>query len=134
MTILTTPLRQAGLKATSQRQAILKTLMKAKKPMDAESLHRTHRGIDAGTIYRMLEQFLTAGVVSLVLFNDGVKRYESSTKPHHHHLVCDDCGKVTGVTVPNEARVMQAMTKNHRFAVRSHSFELFGLCRSCQPR
>lgn len=132
MPTIATPIREAGLKATAQRQIILATLMKSRTPLDAETLHKAHRQIDIATIYRILDQFQASGMVSLVMFKDGKKRYECVGTSHHHHLVCDDCGKVTDITIPDEEYIMAAVTKRHGFQTRSHAFELFGLCKACQ--
>ncbi len=125
-------LHQAGLKATKQRLLVLKALARARQPQSAEDIRRQLRSVDSVTIYRILEQLVERSLVSLVILGDGTKRYESKDHPHHHHLVCDNCGGVEDVVVPHDQKIVNAVAARHRFQARQHSMEFFGLCANCQ--
>jgi Fe2+ or Zn2+ uptake regulation protein len=70
-----------------------------------------------------------------VALGKGAPRYELADD-HHHHLVCDTCGRIEDVTTcPVEAAgLTRQIQRRTGFAVRSHVLELFGLCRSCRRR
>lgn len=126
-------LQSRGLKVTHQRLALLSALRKQRKPQTVEKLQERVPNIHVSAVYRMLEDFVSVDLTHRVDLGHGHAHYEfADPKNHHHHLVCQDCGDVQDVVVPEEEKVVQRLAKRYRFAVRSHSFELFGLCRSCQ--
>ena len=67
------------------------------------SAHEIHDGVRAAggrvgiaSVYRVLETLLEQRLVQRVDVGDGMARYEPAQADghHHHHLVCDDCGRV----------------------------------------
>lgn len=128
-----TLLQSRGLKVTQQRLALLSVLRKQRKPQTVEKLQERVPVLKMPTVYRMLEDFVAVDLAHRVDLGHGHAHYEfADPNNHHHHLVCQDCGDVQDVIVPEEEKVVARVARRHRFAVRSHSFELFGLCRSCQ--
>nr|AJP07034.1 ferric uptake regulator [Photobacterium angustum S14] len=92
-------LKQAGLKVTLPRLKILEVLQEPDcQHISAEDLYK--KLIDIGeeiglaTVYRVLNQFDDAGIVTRHHFEGGKSVFELSTQHHHDHLVCLDCGKV----------------------------------------
>ena len=53
-------------------------------------------GSGIASVYRVLDSLAELRLVQRVDIGDGVARYEPAHAggDHHHHLVCDDCGKV----------------------------------------
>lgn len=82
------------------------------------------------TIYRELESFLNDGKVAEVTFGDGKKRFEL-VKDHHHHLICEGCGKVEDIEI-DENYLLHDINKKSKFKVIKHSIEFFGLCPKCK--
>lgn len=131
--MVTTLLQSHQLKATKQRVELLTLLRKQRLPRTAEWLQARLQNVSVATVYRMMDDFLHVGLVHRVDLGHGHAHYEyNDPKRHHHHLVCQECGDVRDVVVPDEERLVQRLAKRHRFSLRSHSFELFGVCRSCQ--
>ncbi|MGL5178986.1 MAG: ferric iron uptake transcriptional regulator, partial [Aeromonas veronii] len=92
-------LKKAGLKITLPRVKILEILQQPDgQHTSAEDLYK--RLIDLGeeiglaTVYRVLNQFDDAGIVTRHHFEGGKSVFELATQEHHDHLVCLDCGKV----------------------------------------
>ncbi|MGR5488473.1 ferric iron uptake transcriptional regulator FcrX, partial [Vibrio alfacsensis] len=90
-------LKDAGLKVTLPRLKILEVLQKPEyQHISAEDLYK--KLIDLGeeiglaTVYRVLNQFDDAGIVTRHHFEGGKSVFELSTQHHHDHLVCLDCG------------------------------------------
>ncbi|MCV5342494.1 ferric iron uptake transcriptional regulator FcrX, partial [Escherichia coli] len=50
--------------------------------------------IGLATVYRVLNQFDDAGIVTRHHFEGGKSVFELSTQHPHDHLVCLDCGEV----------------------------------------
>src|SRR3990167_6832267 len=92
-------LRKVGLKVTTPRLKIL-ALMENAKPhhMSAESIYQKlkDQGDDVGlaTVYRVLTQFETAGLIHRHNFEEGSSVFEISSNHHHDHIVCERCGTV----------------------------------------
>ncbi len=84
-------LRAAGSRATPGRLALLAVLEHATRPLTVEEIARKVRSLNPVTLYRALDALVHAGLVRRGM--DGrVAQYEYARKPHHHHMVCVDCG------------------------------------------
>lgn len=84
-------LRAAGSRATPGRLALLGVLERAKRPMTVAELEAKLPELNEVTLYRALEALAAAGLLRQGM-RDGVMQYEYAGRPHHHHLVCSDCG------------------------------------------
>ncbi|MBD62708.1 MAG: ferric iron uptake transcriptional regulator [Gammaproteobacteria bacterium] len=100
-----TELKKAGLKATLPRIRILEALESHGKKrinsghhLSAEDLYKQliSSGEDVGlaTVYRVLTQFETAGIVKRHNFEDGHSVYEIAEEEHHDHMICLETGAV----------------------------------------
>jgi len=92
-----TELRQAGLKVTLPRLKILEILESSKlRHLSAEDIYKRllMEGEDIGlaTVYRVLTQFETAGLVTRHNFEGGHSVFEMDDGKHHDHMVCVDSG------------------------------------------
>jgi len=116
---------------------IFKALHAAKRPLSVETLAHILRGkADKVTIYRTLESFVQAGLVIKVSLHRDREYYELAPigGEHHHHLVCNDCGSVEDVHVPEPKDFEKNILKQSRQfkSITSHSLEFFGICRFCE--
>lgn len=85
------------------------------------------------TLYREIEFLKMNNLVQEVEFGDGKKRYETTTGPHHHHLVCVNCDKIEDVVLQRDVHAFEKkVERTKQFKVLRHSLEFFGLCRVCQ--
>ncbi|MHA7815326.1 MAG: ferric iron uptake transcriptional regulator [Pseudohaliea sp.] len=94
-------LRNAGLKVTLPRVKILQILDAAEERsqhMSAEDVYRAllDAGDDVGlaTVYRVLTQFESAGLVTRHNFETGHSVFELAKGEHHDHMVCVDTNEV----------------------------------------
>jgi Fur family ferric uptake transcriptional regulator len=94
-------LRKAGLKVTLPRVKILQLLEHAESNnhhLSAEDVykHLLETGEDVGlaTVYRVLTQFESAGLVSRHNFESGHSVFELAKSQHHDHMVSLDNGQV----------------------------------------
>ena len=97
----------AGFRMTLPRQAIMEVLSNTTEHLSAEEIYlkvrKRYPGIGLTTVYRTLDILVNMGLISKFDFGDGRARYELSEtskgpKPHHHHLVCRECGKIIDYT------------------------------------
>ncbi|MBT87228.1 MAG: ferric iron uptake transcriptional regulator [Gammaproteobacteria bacterium] len=95
-----TELKKAGLKATLPRIRILEALESSdhNRHLSAEEIYKQlmNSGEDVGlaTVYRVLTQFESAGIVIRHNFEEGHAVYEITPDDHHDHMVCLETGKV----------------------------------------
>ena len=92
-------LKKAGLKATLPRIRILEVLEKSvENHLSAEDIYKNliTNGEDVGlaTVYRVLTQFESAGIVMRHNFESGHSVYEITPDDHHDHMVCLETGDV----------------------------------------
>ena len=92
-------LKKAGLKATLPRIRILEVLERsAENHLSAEDIYKNliTNGEDVGlaTVYRVLTQFESAGIVTRHNFESGHSVYEITPDDHHDHMVCLETGDV----------------------------------------
>src|SRR5436190_24260260 len=61
-----------------------------------DQLREEGRRVGIASVYRVLEQLSKDGFVQRIDIGAGTTRFEPlhADGEHHHHLVCDDCGKV----------------------------------------
>lgn len=92
-------LRKAGLKITLPRLKILEILESDKqRHMSAEDIYKelldSGEEIGLATVYRVLTQFESAGLVTRHNFEGGHSIFELDDGEHHDHMVCVDSGEV----------------------------------------
>jgi Fur family ferric uptake transcriptional regulator len=129
-------LADAGLRATRQRTAIVRAMEREGRPVTAQSLHarlaRAGRGPGLATIYRTLQALVQAGFARTFPAGEGEISYKLCDPGHHHHLICERCGRV--VEIPSceiEAWATSAAIRRG-FSVSSHQADIFGLCADCR--
>lgn len=130
-------LKKAGLKITGPRMKILHILETARsRHWSAEEIYKTllDTGEDVGlaTVYRVLTQFETAGLVIRHRFEDGLAVFELDDGAHHDHLVCIKCGKVEEFLDPTIEERQLAIAKKMNFQMTDHNLTIFGICEDCQ--
>lgn len=129
-------LRDAGLKVTLPRVKILKILENAEPHhMSAEDVYKKliELGDDVGlaTVYRVLTQFETAGLVKRHNFEGGHSIFEIDEGEHHDHLVCINCGYVEEFVDSDIENRQAAIAKSANFKITDHSLTIYGICARC---
>ncbi len=129
-------LRQVGLKVTVPRLKILELLEHAKtRHLSAEDIYKTllESGEDIGlaTVYRVLTQFESAGLVKRQNFEDTYSVFELNQGPHHDHLVCIKCGKVDEFVDKAIERRQKMVAQRANYQMTDHSLIIYGICNKC---
>ena len=123
-------LRNAGLKVTLPRLKILEILEVAKaRHLSAEDIYKDllAAGEDIGlaTVYRVLTQFETAGLVTRHNFEGGHSVFEIDDGDHHDHMVCVDTGEVVEFVDDEIERLQHAIAEEYGFELLDHSLVLY---------
>lgn len=130
-------LRNAGLKVTLPRVKILELLETSKqRHMSAEDVYKTlleqQEDVGLATVYRVLTQFESAGIVTRHHFEGGHSVFELKDNTHHDHIVCSECGKVVEFEDPIIEERQQKIAAELGFILTDHALNLYGVCSNCQ--
>lgn len=126
-------LRRAGLKITVPRLKILEILASSQpRHMSAEDVYRrlldSNEDIGLATVYRVLTQFESAGLVTRHHFEGGTAVFELNEGEHHDHIVCIDCGRVEEFTDESIEEKQHEIAARLGFEISDHSLTLHGRC------
>ena len=130
-------LKKAGLKATLPRLRILSILeTHVDEHLSAEDVYKAliDVGEDVGlaTVYRVLTQFESAGLVIRHNFEGGRSVFELDSGQHHDHLVCLACGKVVEFVDETIEQRQQDIADRNGFHILDHSLVIYGRCAGCE--
>jgi Fur family ferric uptake transcriptional regulator len=123
-------LRKAGLKITLPRLKILEILEGAKtRHMSAEDIYKEllQSGEDIGlaTVYRVLTQFESAGLVTRHNFEGGHSVFELDDGDHHDHMVCVETGDVIEFVSEEIERLQHEIAEQYGYELLDHSMVLY---------
>lgn len=90
-------LKEAGLKVTPQRMAVLQAIYKLEKHPTSEDISNYVRNknpnIAIGTVYNILDFFVKKGIVARVKTDKGAMLYDAVSEKHHH-LYCAESDRI----------------------------------------
>ena len=132
-------IRSAGLKVTHARKSILKVLETSKEShLSADMINKilTKKNDDVGiaTIYRVLNQFVDAGICIKHHFDSDQAVFELNPIEHHDHMVCIKCNKVFEFFDNTIEQRQRKAAEKSGFVMQDHSLYLYGVCRGMQER
>ena len=124
-------LRKAGLKVTLPRVKILQILESSdNKHMSAEDVYKAlidgDQDVGLATVYRVLTQFETAGLVTRHYFEGGHSVFELESGEHHDHLVCMETGKVIEFQNDTIEALQEKIAEELGFELVDHNLVLYG--------
>jgi Fur family ferric uptake transcriptional regulator len=98
-----------------------------------DELRRRGQSIGLATVYRSLELLERLKLLTRLDVGQGVARYEPLLPDgeHHHHLVCDSCGRIAPFDDAQLERAIQRLTRAVSFTVAEHDVVLHGECEAC---
>ena len=123
-------LKKAGLKVTLPRLKVLEVLEQANPHhMSAEDVYKRLMNSDdtvgLATVYRVLTQFESAGMVDRHNFDDGHSVYELAGDRHHDHMVDVNSGAVIEFQSHEIEELQKQIAKDNGFELISHSLVLY---------
>jgi Fur family transcriptional regulator, ferric uptake regulator len=133
-------LRDAGLRRTPVRVAVLDRVTSARQPLGApEIIRQLGEEIDSVTVYRTLNTLAEHRLVHRVRGEDGAWRYaaspaaEDDRREHPHaHFVCDSCGTVECLEqLPLPEDLVPPKTLGRRYDVSHAELVVHGTCPKC---
>ncbi len=131
-------LREAGLRSGGARRSVVDQLGRQACCRSAQEIHDGIRGdggrVGIASVYRALDTLAALHLVQRVDLGDGIARYEPTLPggEHHHHLVCDDCGRVEPFTDVALEQVLGDVAGKLGVALEAHDVVLHGPCGDCR--
>ena len=131
-----TDLKEAGLKTTLPRLKVLSILANSDtRHLSAEDVYRElledDSSIGLATVYRVLTQFVEAGLVIRHNFEGERAVFELNDADHHDHMICVQCNKVIEFYDRRIESQQDKVAEEHGFTITDHSLTLYGVCSSC---
>ena len=123
-------LKKAGLKVTLPRLKVLEVLEQAEPHhMSAEDVYKnlmqSDDGVGLATVYRVLTQFESAGIVERHNFDDGHSVYELADDKHHDHMVDIENGAVIEFVNDRIEALQHEIAEEHGFELVDHELVLY---------
>lgn len=123
-------IKRAGLKVTLPRLKVLEVLENADPHhLSAEDVYKalldTEDSVGLATVYRVLTQFESAGIVQRHNFADGHAVYELAPDEHHDHMVDVDSGQVTEFVNDRIEKLQREIAEEHGFELVDHELVLY---------
>ena len=127
----TTDIKNAGLKVTLPRMKILELLEESPdRHLKAEDIYKmlldSGEEIALATVYRVLTQFESAGLVTRHHFDGGHAVFEIDDGKHHDHLVDISSGKVVEFYDEVIEQRQREIASSHGFTITEHTLVLYG--------
>lgn len=123
-------------RVTAQRSSIARTAASLAGAFTVEDLVEAVRADDpaagaTATVYRAVSAMEAAGFLVRVGERKGSALYaRCAAQTHHHHIVCDGCGRIAHTDCPFDVEAATAAAADG-FIVTRHEVTLYGLCPEC---
>ncbi len=121
-------------KLTPQREAVYKVIVERDDHPTASDIFEAARkrlpSISYATVYNSLRYLKEAGLVHEIKFGDSSSRYDGVME-RHDHAICNLCGKMVDLDMPEAAKLMPAAARKSRFKPHSVHLTLRGVCPDC---
>ena len=131
-------LRKAGLKVTLPRMKIL-DILESKGSIRHQSAEDVYKALlDSGediglaTVYRVLTQFESAGLVKRHHFEGGHSVFELNQGSHHDHILCVKCGRVDEFVDEIIEQRQKDIAKELGYEMTDHCLYMYGICSKCR--
>ena len=119
------------------RRAVLESVLRVDTHPTADEVFalasRAQPGIGRATVYRALDAFTEAGILTKALHPGAAVRYDIRAE-RHHHLVCTHCEAIIDITDAGLDTLPVPDTSNLGFRIADVQVQLRGTCRNCSRK
>jgi len=132
--------RARGGRITTPRRAIISALLAADNEhvtaeQLADTVQQAHPDVHRSTVYRTLDALTGMGVIGHVHLGHSPAVYhftDAYTDLPHHHMVCQDCGRVVELPLSVLTSLQQTISNDYGFDLDATHFALTGRCSDCR--
>jgi Fur family ferric uptake transcriptional regulator len=130
-------LRDAGLRVTSVRLAVLRTLDRLQHATADDVVQAVRDDIGSASVqavYDTLHTLTDEGLLRRIEPAGHPARYERRVGDNHHHVVCRSCGAVADVDCTVGPAPCLTPSGTHGFSIDLAEVTFWGLCPDCAAR
>lgn len=125
-------LDEAGYRSGASRRTIVELLAGERCAVTALEIDRRLDSVGRATVYRTLDQLEGLHLVHRVEIGGDAAGYERvDPEQHHHHLVCEECGRLSPFASAALEEAIARISREAEFEVAAHDVVLRGTCPSC---
>jgi Fur family ferric uptake transcriptional regulator len=132
-------LRRAGHRSGGARSAVVDLMAGQRCCLTAQDIFDRLRAdgkvVGIASVYRALDLLSRMSLVRRMDLAEAA--YYEPAHPggeHHHHVVCDDCGKVSQFEDEALERAIDRLARRLKYSVAEHEVVLRGACPDCRRR
>ena len=133
---LLSQLSEQGYRLTPQRMLVLSAIANSDHHISAEEIHARvvakYPHVNISTIYRTMDLLKRLGLVTETDLGGGRVRYHPADKGHHHHLVCQQCGKIIDLDESVLVSLEKVLFGEYNFSADLRHLAIFGRCADCR--
>lgn len=128
----------AGLRAGVARTRVVEEMATQGCCRSAQEIHEALRSdgepVGVASVYRALEALEGLGLVQKTDLGNGIRMYEPVIPggDHHHHLVCESCGRITPFEDERLERAIHDLADGRKHTATVHEVVIRGTCSSCR--
>lgn len=123
---------------TRTKEAVIQVLQSFAAPVALNELYQFIKmslpKTAFSTIFRIVQRLEDEGKIIRIDWRERGSRYEWADLPHHHHIVCQDCGTIKDIDDKLLNFSSQKVSNGTGYVIKRHSIELEGLCQPCQTK
>lgn len=124
-------LDEAGHRSGAARREVIELLAGERCALTALEID-ARVGAGRASVYRTLDQLERLHLVQRVEIGGDAAGYERvDPEQHHHHLVCEGCGKLDPFVDPSLERAIAAVSRSADYEIAAHDVVLRGRCPDC---
>ena len=128
-------LSEQGYRLTPQRMMVLSAIENSDNHISAEEIYvqviAKYPHVNISTVYRTLELLKRLGLVTETDLGGGRVRYHPADKGHHHHLVCQECGRIIDLDESVLSSLKSTLLREYKFSADLRHLAIFGRCPNC---
>lgn len=126
-------LEEAGYRSGAARREVVELLAAEACAVTALEIDRRLDSVGRASVYRTLDQLERLHLVHRVEIGGDAAGYERvDPSQHHHHLVCEECGRLSPFADPSLERAIEAVSRAAEFEISAHDVVLRGRCPDCK--
>jgi Fur family ferric uptake transcriptional regulator len=121
-----------GHRVTESRRRVIEAVLAQPSHFTVDAVLHSTRKVGRATVFRTMKLLHDLNIVCRVLLDDGTLHYRVSTRGHHHHLVCTECGRVEDFSNCDVGALVQELAKATDYDIQTHWLEVYGRCAACR--
>lgn len=129
--------RKKGLKLTTQRLEIFKSIISRNDHPTTEKIYKSlkykYPTISLGTVYKTLHLFKELGLIQELNFSEDTIRYDPNTD-FHINMICSKCGKIIDYNNDKVKAIWETILSDLKFKPKGQRIDIYYDCEDCEKK